>query len=33
MAHTINTKLLGAGTAAAKPLRAFEKVRRFTVKC
>ncbi len=33
MAHTINTKLLTAGGAAAAPLRAFGKVRRVTVKC
>jgi uncharacterized protein YjiS (DUF1127 family) len=33
MAHTINTKLISAGSAAAKPLRALAKVRRFTVKC
>ncbi len=32
MAHTINTKLLTAGSAAAKPFRAVEKVRRFIVK-
>jgi uncharacterized protein YjiS (DUF1127 family) len=33
MAHTINTKLVGAGTAAAKPLRAFGKARRVVVIC
>lgn len=33
MAHTINTKLISAGSAAAKPLRAFGKVRRVVVKC
>jgi uncharacterized protein YjiS (DUF1127 family) len=33
MAHTINTKLITAGSAAAKPVRALEKVRRFLVKC
>ena len=33
MAHTINTKLITAGSAAAKPVRALAKVRRFTVKC
>ena len=33
MAHTINTKLIGAGSAAVKPLRAFGKVRRVVVKC
>jgi uncharacterized protein YjiS (DUF1127 family) len=32
MAHTINTKLITAGSAAAKPVRALEKVRRFLVK-
>ena len=32
MAHTINTKLLAAGSAAAKPFRAVAKIRRFTVK-
>ena len=33
MAHTINTKLVTVGSAAAKPVRALAKVRRFTVKC
>jgi len=33
MAHTIETKLPGAGSAATKPLRAFGKVRRIMVKC
>ena len=33
MAHTINTKLIGAGSAAAEPLRAFGKIRRLVVKC
>jgi uncharacterized protein YjiS (DUF1127 family) len=33
MAHTINTKLISAGSAAAKTLRALGKVRRFTGKC
>ena len=33
MAHTISTKILSAGGAAAKPLRAFGKVRRVVVKC
>jgi uncharacterized protein YjiS (DUF1127 family) len=33
MAHTINTKLISAGSAAAKPLRALAKVGRFSVKC
>lgn len=33
MAHTINTKLISAGNVAAKPLRAFGKIRRFIVKC
>lgn len=33
MAHTINTKLITAGSAAAKPVRALAKVRRFVVKC
>lgn len=33
MAHTINTKLITAGNAAAKPIRALAKVRRFAVKC
>jgi uncharacterized protein YjiS (DUF1127 family) len=33
MAHTIETNLAGAGSAAAKPLRAFGKVRRLVVKC
>ena len=33
MAHTIDTNLAGAGRAAAKPLRAFGKTRRFVVKC
>ena len=33
MAHTINTKLIAAGSAAAKPVRALAKVRRFAVKC
>ncbi len=33
MAHTINTKILGAGGAIVTPLRAFGKVRRVTVKC
>jgi len=32
MAHTINTKLISAGGPAAKPLRAFGKVRRVIVK-
>jgi len=31
MAHTINTNLVSARTAAAKPLRAFGKVRRVVV--
>ncbi len=33
MAHTINTKLISAGSAAAKPLRAFGKIRRVAIKC
>lgn len=33
MAHTINTKLITAGSAAAKPVRALAKVRRIIVKC
>jgi len=33
MAHTIDTNLTGAGSAAVKPLRAFGKVRRIVVKC
>ena len=33
MAHTINTKVLSAGSAAAKPLRAFGKIRRVVSKC
>jgi uncharacterized protein YjiS (DUF1127 family) len=33
MAHTIETKLGGAGTASVKPLRAFGKIRRVVVKC
>jgi uncharacterized protein YjiS (DUF1127 family) len=33
MAHTIETNLGGAGSASAKPLRAFGKVRRVVVKC
>lgn len=33
MAHTINTNLAGAGSAAIKPLRAYGKVRRFVFKC
>jgi len=33
MAHTINTKIHSAGSAAAKSLRALGKVRRIVVKC
>ena len=33
MAHTIETNLAGAGSAAVKPRRAVGKVRRFVVKC
>lgn len=33
MAHTIDTTLAAAGSTAAKPLRAFGKVRRIFVKC
>lgn len=33
MAHTINTKLLTAGSAASKPFRALAKVRRIVVNC
>lgn len=33
MAHTINTKLITAGSAAAKPVRALAKIRRVMVKC
>lgn len=33
MAHTINTKLITAGSAAVKPVRALAKVRRVMVKC
>ena len=33
MAHTIETNIGGAGSAALKLLRAFGKVRRVVVKC
>lgn len=33
MAHTIETKLGGAGSAPVKPLRALGKVRCVVVKC
>ncbi|HEY7609899.1 MAG TPA: DUF1127 domain-containing protein [Alphaproteobacteria bacterium] len=33
MAHTIETKLNGAASAAVQPLRATSKVRRFFTKC
>lgn len=33
MAHTINTKLITAGSTVSTPVRALAKVRRFAVKC
>jgi uncharacterized protein YjiS (DUF1127 family) len=33
MAHTIDTTITGAGSAATKPLRAYGKIRRVVIKC